>query len=140
MLIDHSDNPSWDHVRVSDRSPEMATSAEWRAAAVAARKSRKMSQREIATRLGTSQNMVSLIESGEVVSSSYILPMSRVLGIPPPQHYESDDHRQWAELGQLLRQRDRRVFRRALALVEELVKGDEHQQSTDDDATVKPRK
>lgn len=89
--------------------PELATNEE-RAAAVAAREAKGLSQREVGQKVGTSQNVVSLIESGKVESSSFVLPISRLLGISPPQFHESDEQRQWVELGHLLRSKDPRIW------------------------------
>jgi len=88
---------------------------------VAARKAKKLTQKQLASRVGTSQNIVSLIEAGEVESSSYILPICKQLGIAPPQFHESEEEKHWSQLGHLLRLKNRRQFRRVLSLVESLV-------------------
>lgn len=88
---------------------------------VTARKAKRLTQKQVGARVGTSQNIVSLIESGEIESSSYILPICKYLGIAPPQFHESEDQRQWAQLGHLLRAKSPRQFKRALALVESMI-------------------
>ena len=88
---------------------------------VAARKAKKLTQKQLASRIGTSQNIVSLIEAGGVESSSYILPICKQLGIAPPQFHESEEEKHWSQLGRLLRLKNRKHFRRVLALVESLV-------------------
>lgn len=84
-----------------------------------------LTQKELGARVGTSQNIISLIESGEVSSSQYILPISNVLGISPPQHHESERQRAWSELGHILEHKSTRKFERAMALVEAMVEDDE---------------
>lgn len=88
---------------------------------VATRKLKRLTQKQVGARVGTSQNIVSLIESGEVEGSSYILPICKLLGIAPPQFHESEDQRQWAEMGHLLRTKNKKQFRRALELVESML-------------------
>lgn len=88
---------------------------------VAARKAKGLTQKQVGARVATSQAIVSLIESGEIESSSYILPICRFLGIAPPQHYDSEDQKLWGELGYLLRTKNKKQFRRAMALVESMI-------------------
>lgn len=88
---------------------------------VAARKAKHLTQKQLGARVGTSQNIISLIESGEVEGSSYILPICKHLGIAPPQFHESEDQRLWSQLGHQLRTKNQRQFRRALALVESMI-------------------
>lgn len=104
-----------------EERPELATNEEWRSTMRRARADRTWTQVELGRRVGTSQNMISLIESGEVTSSQFILPICRALSIPPPMFFEDEDDRTWIQLGRLLRRRDMNVFRRALSLVESMV-------------------
>lgn len=95
---------------------------------VAARKAYKgegLTQGELGARVGTSQNIISLIESGKVESSQYVLPICDVLDIPPPVHYSSDDQKNWSQLGHVLRNKSMKKFRRAMALVEAMVEDDD---------------
>lgn len=94
---------------------------------VRARKEHKLTQAELAMRVGTSQNIVSLIESGGVSSSAFIMPICKVLKIPPPMHFEDDDQKSWSELGHMLRHRNMKQFRRAMALVQAMVEDEEEE-------------
>lgn len=86
-----------------------------------ARKAKHLTQEQVGARVGTSQNIISLIESGDVESSSYILPICKYLGIAPPQHHASEDQRQWSRLGHMLAVQSPRQFARALALVQSMI-------------------
>lgn len=99
---------------------------------VAARKAKKLTQKQLASRISTSQNIVSLIESGEIESSSFILPICKQLGIAPPQFHESEDQKLWTQFGHLLRLKNRKQFRRLLALVESMVEDNNEDSASDD--------
>lgn len=101
-----------------EERPELATNDEWRSTMRRARATHGWTQVELARRVGTSQNVVSLIESGGVGSSQFVLPICRALGIPPPMFFEDEDDRAWIQLGRVLRARNMELFRRALAMVE----------------------
>jgi len=94
---------------------------------IAARKAKHLTQKQLGSRVGTSQNIVSLIESGEIESSSYILPICKQLGIAPPQFHESEEQKLWAQLGHRLRLKNRKQYRRVLALVESLVQDNDEE-------------
>lgn len=106
-------------------TPELATNEEWRGIMVRARKDKKLTQKELGGRVGTSQNIVSLIESGEVATSQFVLPICRVLGIPPPMFFSDDEQKTWSQLGHILRGKSMKKFRRAMDLVAALVEEDE---------------
>lgn len=139
--IDPTDIRRCSYVVVAD-PPEIATNAEWRATMVRARKAKHLSQKQLGARVGTSQNIISLIESGEVGSSSYILKICKVLGIAPPQFHGDEDQKHWARLGYLLRTKNRNQFRRALQLVESMLEDAGSDEAADvlDDADVRLRK
>lgn len=84
-----------------------------------------MTQAELGGRVGTSQNMISNIESGQVTSSKFVLPICRTLSIPPPMFFESEDQKAWSQLGHVLRHKNMKQFRRAMALVEAMVEDEE---------------
>lgn len=88
---------------------------------IKARKLKRLTQKQVGSRVGTSQAIVSMIESGEIESSRFILPICKLLGVAPPQHHENEEQKQWSQLGHLLRTRNPRQFRRALALVESML-------------------
>jgi transcriptional regulator with XRE-family HTH domain len=88
---------------------------------LAARRAGDLSQGQLGARVGTSQNVISLIERGIVGSSQFVLPICRVLRIHPPTFFESDEIRAWVRLGRDLRGRDEALFRRALSMVESMV-------------------
>ncbi|HEY6038673.1 MAG TPA: hypothetical protein VIV58_30530 [Kofleriaceae bacterium] len=132
-LIDRSDVRSWSPaVVVADPDPEIATNEEWRAIMVQARKDQKFTQAELGGRVGTSQNIISLIENGPpdgVAASRFVMPICRVLKIPPPMHFESEEQKAWSQLGHVLRSKSMKQFKRAMALVESMVE-DENDQPT----------
>lgn len=99
---------------------ELGTTQEWRAKVVEARQQAGMTQRELATRVGTSQNMISLIESGEVSSSGFVLAICRVLKIAPPTFHEDEALKEWDEIGHLMAHRSERKFRLMLSMAREL--------------------
>lgn len=78
-----------------------------------------LTQAELGKRVGTSQNMISLIESGGVESSAFVLPICSVLSIPPPAHFDNDDERAWWQAGHVLRARNPRRYQRLLDLIRE---------------------
>ncbi len=93
-----------------------------------ARKDQGFTQETLGVRVGTSQNVVSLIEKGPpegIGSSKFILPICRVLSIPPPQHYEDDEVAAWSQLGSLLRHKNMRRFKATLDLVKSMVDEEE---------------
>lgn len=104
-------------------SPIQATNSEWRNLAVATRKAKKLSQDELGRRVGTSQNIISLIESGGVDSSQFVLPICRVLHIPAPMFFVNDAQRRWSIVGHRLEEVDPDQFAKALALFESMVPG-----------------
>ena len=100
-----------------------------------------LTQKELGGRVGTSQAMISLIESGEVGSSEFILPICGVLGIPPPMHFDSEDQKVWSQLGHVLRHKSMRKFQRAMALVASMVEDDDaDEKPANDDAPAPIRK
>jgi transcriptional regulator with XRE-family HTH domain len=99
---------------------------------VTARRAKRLTQKQLGSRVGTSQNIVSLIESGEIESSSYILPICKQLGIAPPQFHESEEQKLWTQLGHMLRLKNRKQFRRVLALVESMVQDNDEEPTTVD--------
>lgn len=101
--------------------PEIATNEDWRSLMRRTRQGLGLTQSELGSTVHTSQNMISNIESGQVGSSTFIMPICRTLRIPPPSWYEDEDDRAWAETGRILRARDMEVFRRALSMVEAMV-------------------
>lgn len=107
-----------------DPDPEMATNEEWRGIMVRARKDQNFTQAELGIRVGTSQNIISLIEAGEVTSSRFVLPICRVLKIPAPVHFESEAAKSWVQLGSLLRHKNMQQFEAMLAVVKTMVEGD----------------
>lgn len=132
--IDQTDNRSWSSgVVPADPDAELGTNEEWRGIMQRARKDQGLSQAELAGKIGTSQNIVSLIENGEVLSSKFVLPICRKLKIPPPMHFESEEQRAWSQLGHVLRAKNMKQFRRAMALVESMV--DDEEEAVDE---VKP--
>lgn len=103
--------------------PELANNEEWRGIMARARKAHGMSQDDLAAKVGVSQVMISKLENTQT-SSTYIMRICRVLGIQPPEHYESEEQKNWSNLGRVLRARKPEQYRRALALVEAMANDD----------------
>ena len=126
--IDQTNNQWWSHgVVPADPAddPEVPTTPEWRKDMIRTRKLKGLTQEQLGRRVGTSQNIVSLIESGKLGSSAFVLRIARVLAIAAPQ-FHGDAHQElWAKLGQQLQSRSPRQFRRALALVESMLEDDD---------------
>jgi transcriptional regulator with XRE-family HTH domain len=102
--------------------PEIATNQEWRGIMLRARKDRGWSQKELGDRVGTSQNIISLIESGGVESSAYIMPICRLLKIPPPMHFENEWQKKWHELGRLVREQSEEDAEALVRMAEALLR------------------
>lgn len=85
------------------------------------RRAAKLTQRQLADKVRVSQNVISMIESGKVRQSKFILPICDVLKIPPPQVlFEDQVEQRWVEAGRRLRRLDPRVFEAQLEAVERL--------------------
>ena len=137
--IDRTDVRPWSPAVVSaDPAPELTTNSEWRAIMIRARKEHELTQKELGAKVGTSQNIVSLIESGEVSSSQYVLPICKVLGIPPPRFFENEDDAAWSQLGHLLRTKNMKQFRRAMALIEAMIEDEAEEKPANDEAGERP--
>lgn len=88
----------------------------------AARKARGMTQDQLATRVGVSQNVISKIEKGQVISSTAIPTICKVLKIDLPRYYEDPFEHRWADVGRRLRELDRGYFEQQLATLEVMAK------------------
>ena len=124
----------------ADPYPEIATNDEWRGIMRRRRKDLKLTQAELGGRVGTSQNIVSMIESGEVSSSKFIVPICRFLKIPVPQNFDSDEQKVWSELGHVLRNKNMKQYRRALALIEAMVEDDAETKPANDESEAAPKR
>jgi transcriptional regulator with XRE-family HTH domain len=111
-----------------EQRPEIATTPEWRGEMKAAREALGLTQAELGIRVGVSQNVISLIESGGIGASQYIIPICRLLKIHPPTFFESPEDQAWVRLGRTLRSRSPAVFRQALGMVEAMVAALDHPQ------------
>lgn len=110
---------------VSTRKPDkLPVTDEWRERLVAARKAANLSQQEMARRSGMAQATYSRLELGQVAASDRVLRISEIVGIAPPRVVVDEFENEWLRLGQALRARSPRLFRRALALVEAMAGGD----------------
>lgn len=84
-----------------------------------------MTQDQLAKRIGTSQNTISLIESG---GSSHLIPrICEVLNIPGPLYTWKPEQREWSVLGHELQELDEAMFTNVL----NLIKGRLNQSSTE---------
>jgi transcriptional regulator with XRE-family HTH domain len=100
---------------------------EWRRRVAIARKNANLSQEEVARKLGISQGAYSRIESGATASSNLVVQISSIVGVAGPTLHTDEMEQQWLELGQAMRAKSPRLFRRALALVEALANIDDHE-------------
>lgn len=115
-------NPLWSHnFMVNEDDPELATNEEWRGIMVRARKAHGLSQDALAGKLRASQALISKIESGEVSSSSLVLPICRLLSIPLPEHFVDEFERSWVQLGRALRHRSPNQAKATLELIKSIV-------------------
>lgn len=99
---------------------------------VARRKGKQMTQSQLGARVGTSQNVISLIESGQLEGSSFILKICKVLRIPVPMHFTTKEQERWALLGELLAESSPKEFEATIGLLE-LRFADQLQQIEDED-------
>lgn len=114
---------------------EIATNQAWRRKMIAARKAHGgegMTQKELGARVGTSQNIISLIESGEITSSQFIGPICEVLKIPEPANFSNQAQVEWSRLGFILQHKDSQQFERLREFVRTLV-GDECENCEDNE-------
>lgn len=111
-----------------EEMPELATNDEWRGIMRRAREEARpnypkgMTQSELAGKVGTSQVMISKIESGEAESSKFVLRICRVLSIPAPAHFIDEKQKLWSQLGHVVRFHDEAQFETLLKLVESMAK------------------
>ena len=125
----------------ADPDPEIATNEEWRTIMVRARKDQGFTQAQLGTRVGTSQNIISLIETGPpegVSASRFVAPICRVLDIPYPMFFQDEEQKSWSQLGHVLRHRSMKQFRRAMALVESMVEDAEEAEDPANDERSRP--
>jgi transcriptional regulator with XRE-family HTH domain len=124
----------WSHNFVAsedDNEPELATNDEWRKIMVRARKTHGLTQEQLADEFGVSQVTISKIESGAFGSSKLVLPISRRLKIPEPQHFADNEQREWSQLGHVLRHHGGAEYDAALQLLRSMVKRIEGDQPAD---------
>ena len=112
----------YDEVQTGQEEPELATNEDWRGIMVRARKDHGWSQENLAEKVGSSQAMISKIESGEARTSTLVMPICRALGIPPPEHFVDEFEKEWQRLGRALRYRNEQQARAARSLIESMVR------------------
>jgi len=114
----------WSTVRVTDaadeKPPELATNDTWRGIMARARKDHDLSQQQLADKLGSTQAAVSKIESGEIRSSTLVIPICTLLQIPLPEYLANEEDRRWHQIGRALRHRSPEMAKRIAALCESL--------------------
>ncbi len=109
--------------------PELSFTKEWGALVRRARVDAHMTQRDVADKIGVEQGMISYIENGEVESSRAVMPLVRLLDIPPPKQYFADEEEErWVEVGRVLRRVNEAGFRGLLAAAELMIAGSEPKQ------------
>jgi len=101
---------------------------------LSARKDKGWTQEELGRKVGTSQNIISLIESGGVEASQFVLPICKVLKISPPMFFEEEWQKNWYRLGRLLREQDLGDAEAAQKMVEALLRrGSAHSTKSTDE-------
>ena len=125
--------------------PEITTNEEWRDLMVAARRERKWTQEELATRvhrhskLTATQAAISQIESGVSSSSKLVRPICEVLSIPEPMHFDDEDMKQWWLTGHLMRAKNMKLFQLQLEVAKELAKSNPETESTTATEPAEPK-
>lgn len=94
------------------RYPEVATSPHWIGLMIAARKAAKLTQKQLAKKIHTSQTTVTNLERGVARTSRHVHPICEVLRIPLPYVLIADDlERRWIEAGRAIRTADDGLYR-----------------------------
>lgn len=88
---------------MSENDGEIATNEEWRGVMKRARTAHKLSQEALGKAVGVSQAMINKIENGGSGGSGAVLAICRVLSIPEPMTFASEDAKHWHELGHAAR-------------------------------------
>ena len=87
----------------------------------AARRAQRITQRDIAARLGVKQSTISDIESGETMASPLVSQISRFLHIDQPDYVTGDDFSErWRKLESRLREQSPELAEQVLELAETL--------------------
>jgi transcriptional regulator with XRE-family HTH domain len=150
VLIRRNYKAPWSHGFVTEEGdlPELATNDEWRGIMKRARMEHGLTQAELARKVGTSQVMISNLESGAATSSKYVLRICRELEIPVPEHFADDVDRAWAQLGRVLRAKGLDKQKAATEVVRALAgitdddlrtDGQQHPPQNDADQPKKPK-
>lgn len=100
----------------------VSTTSDWRAEMKAARGRLGMTQVQLAQRVNVSQNIISKIEKGHVVSSAAVPLIAKVLKIELPRYYEDKFEHRWADVGRRLRELNPGYFEQQLATLEEMAR------------------
>jgi len=104
--------------------PELPFEKEWGQLVRRARVDQKLTQLELAGKVGCEQAMISNIENWAVHSSRAVTPIVAVLNIPGPAQYFTDDlDRRWLEVGRLLRGMNTQTHAALLEAAEAMVRG-----------------
>lgn len=101
--------------------PWLPVTSQWREAARNARKEQGYTQRTLAQVVGGTQAMISEIEKGHAKRSQLVLPMCRVLKIPPPAVGIDDETSDWGRLGAELRHRNEPLFESFRATIRKIL-------------------
>lgn len=103
--------------------PELSTSPLWRESMRLARKAAGMSQGQLGAAVGVSQAVISDIEKGLIKASSKVMPICRVLRIPPPLVMVDPDIERLVTAALTLRTRSPSLFDAQLKTLETLAAG-----------------
>jgi transcriptional regulator with XRE-family HTH domain len=105
----------------NEEMPELATNEEWRGIMIRARNAHGLTQKQLGDKVGLSQVMISKLESGESSASTHVLRICRVLQIPEPVNFATDEQKEWWQLGHVLRARNPDQYEAALRLLRSMV-------------------
>jgi transcriptional regulator with XRE-family HTH domain len=105
----------------AEQYPDVATTPYWCGLMYAARKALKLTQTDIARRVGTSQTTITNLEKGVSKTSRWVHPVSELLRIPLPYAMIGDDwERRWIEAGRRFREANEEAFKTEVQGVERM--------------------
>jgi ribosome-binding protein aMBF1 (putative translation factor) len=126
----------------ADDRPELAINRQWREEVRRARNEAHLSQTRLGEMVDSDQTQISRIESGDIASSKLVMPICKVLGIDPPEHFLDETARLWNRRMEIVRSSDSDVARAFLDAFGKMADALEEQQRQQTEPTPpeKPKK
>jgi transcriptional regulator with XRE-family HTH domain len=103
-----------------DDLPELAVNRQWREEVRRVRKEMGLSQDELGKMVDSDQTQISRLETGDIGSSTLVMPICRALGIDPPEHFLDDEARLWNRRFEIMRSSDSKAAQAMLAAFKEM--------------------